>query len=321
MIRPRTALLALALVVLPTVAFAQVPPRFYWKTLSGGNGAPLIFQSLSGNANPLDPAYVVTADVEFDAEILLAGYARVFTLFDRSASLAALVPMGRVGVRSTVESRGSAPDASGFGDPMVEFAINVVGPESMRTIPDVLRYEPGFSIDFIADAVVPVGEYESDRQVNLGQNRWYGRVGAPTVWQLGAWVPGRRTTLELLPSLWLYGDNDDFRGRTLATDPMFQLQANLTRDFTDHFWGSFDLSWMTGGESTIAGRTGEALDNLAVGFTVGTPLTESLQLTLGYAATVNDSDPTDLRMDGFRVSVVYGWHRLLEGIKRLGEDE
>ena len=321
MIRRRTALLALALVVLPTLASAQVPPRFYWKTLSGGNGVPLIFQSLSGNANPLDPAYVVTADVEFDAEILLAGYARVFTLFDRSASLAALVPMGRVGARSTVESRGSNQEASGFGDPMVEFAINVVGPESMRTIPDVLRYEPGFSIDLIADAVVPVGEYDSDRLVNLGQNRWYGRVGAPIVWQLGSWVPGRRTTLELLPSLWLYGDNDDFRGRTLATDPMFQLQANLTRDFTDHFWGSFDLSWMTGGESTIAGRTGEALDNLAVGFTVGTPLTENLQLTLGYAATVNDRDPTDLRMDGFRVSFVYGWHSLLEGIKRLREGE
>jgi len=36
--------------------------------------------------------------------------------------------------------------------------------------------------------------------LNLGQNRWYGRVGAPIVWQLGAWVPGRRTPLEFLPA-------------------------------------------------------------------------------------------------------------------------
>ena len=33
-------------------------------------------------------------------------------------------------------------------------------------------------------------------RLNLGQNRWYGRVGAPMVWQIGPWVPGRRTTFE-----------------------------------------------------------------------------------------------------------------------------
>jgi len=34
-------------------------------------------------------------------------------------------------------------------------------------------------------------------------------------------------------------------------------------------------------------------------------------------ATVNDSDPTDLRMDGFKLSLVFGWHPLVEGMNRL----
>ncbi len=44
---------------------------------------------------------------------------------------------------------------------------------------------------------------------------------------------------------------------------------------------------------------------------------DNLQLTAGYIATVNDSAPTDLRMDGFKISLLFGWHPLVEGMKRL----
>ena len=133
---------------------------------------------------------------------------------------------------------------------MLEFDINVIGPQAQKNIPDALRYEPGFSVDLLADLALPIGEYDSSQPLNLGQNRWYGRLGAPIVWQLGAWVPGRRTTLEFLPAVWLFGDNNDYVGQTLKTDPLFQLDAHLTRDFTEHFWGSLDVAWYSGGQAT-----------------------------------------------------------------------
>jgi hypothetical protein len=38
----------------------------------------------------------------------------------------------------------------------------------------------------------------------------------------------------------------------------------------------------------------------------------------GNVATVNDSaPPTDLQMDSFRLSLTYGWHKIVEGQKRL----
>ena len=46
-------------------------------------------------------------------------------------------------------------------------------------------------------------------------------------------------------------------------------------------------------------------------------INDNLQLTAGYMATVNDSEPTDLRIDGFKISLVFGWHPLVEGMKRL----
>jgi hypothetical protein len=301
----------------PPPTLAQVPARFYWKSLSDANAVPLIVESVSGNTNPFDSAHFVTPGAAFDATLVLAGYARTFSLLDRAAVAAVILPMGRISGDVTLAGETVHQAVNGFGDPMLEFDINLFGPPAQKNIPDVLRYAPGFSVDLLVDLALPIGEYEDDQPLNIGQNRWYGRLGVPIVWQLGPWVPGRRTTLELLPAVWLFGDNDDYMGQTLETDPMFQIDAHLTRDLTERFWGSLDGAWFTGGQASVDGVEGEALDNLGLGFTLGYSLNDNLNLTFGYKSTLNDDAPDDLRMDMFMVSLVFGWHPLIEGSKRL----
>ena len=301
----------------PSQALSQVPARFYWKTLSGANAVPLIVNSMSGNTNPFDASRTVTPGARFDGTLALAGYARTFALLDRSAMAALILPMGRIAGDVTVAGESVNQSASGFGDPTLEFDLNLIGPRAQKNIPDVLRYEPGISLDVLADLAIPIGEYDSDQSLNVGQNRWYGRVGSPLVWQLGSWVPGRRTTVELLPAVWFFGDNTDFVGQTLKTDPMFQLDAHLSRDFTEHSWGALDGAWYKGGKATIAGVEGEELDNLGFGLTLGHQINDNLGLTFSYKSTVGDQAADDLRMDVFMISLVAGWHPLIEGSKRL----
>jgi len=305
----------------PTQALAQVPGRFYWKSLSDANAVPVIVNSVSGNTNPFDPSHTVTAGADFDATVALAGYARTFSLFDRAAMAAILLPMGRISGDVTVNGRTFNQSASGFGDPMIEFDINILGPKAQKNIPDALRYEPGFSVDLIADLALPIGDYDNDQPLNIGQNRWYGRVGAPIIWQLGPWVPGRRTTLEFLPAVWFFGNNTDYVGQTMKTDPLFQLDAHLTRDFTEHFWGAIDGAWYYGGKATINGVSGDKLNNIGVGLTLGYQVNDNINLTLGYKSTINDNGSRDLRMDSFMFTFVYGWHPLLEGSRRLKEEK
>jgi hypothetical protein len=304
----------------PSQVLAQVPARFYWKSLSNANGVPLIVESLNGNTNPFDSAHTITPGADFEATLAIAGYARTLSLFNRAAMIAILEPVGRISGEVTARGETFNQSVSGFGDPMIEFCINLLGPPAQKNIPDAMRYEPGFSVDLLVDLALPVGEYDDDQPLNLGQNRWYGRVGIPIVWQLGAWVPGRRTTLEFLPAVWLFGDNDDYVGQTMETDPMFQLDAHLTRDFTEHFWGSLDGAWYSGGKPTIDGVSGKKLSNVGLGFTLGYNINDNLNLTFSYKSTIDDDDPDDLRMDMFMVSLVYGWHPLLEGARRLGEE-
>jgi hypothetical protein len=303
--------------LLPIAALAQMPARFYWHSLSDSNAFPLIVSSTSGDTNPFNPAELVEADANIDGTLALFGYARTFSLWDRSAMVVFLAPMGRVSSDITVAGRSAGQAARGFGDPMVEFDLNIIGPKAQKSLPDVLRFEPGFSLDLLADLAFPIGEYDSKQPLNLGQNRWYGRVGFPIVWQLGPWVPGKRTTLEFLPAVWFYGNNSDFVGQELKTDPKVQVDAHLTRDFTDKFWGSLDAFYSNGGKSTIHGIEGEKIDSLSVGVTFGYQITQNLGLTFGYKSTVNDHDPTDVRQDGFMFTLVFGWNKIIEGMNRL----
>jgi Putative MetA-pathway of phenol degradation len=302
-------------------AQAQVPARFYWKTLSDSNAVPVIFQSLSGNTNPFDPAHTISPGASLDATLGIVGYARTFSLFDRAAMAALLFPMGNISGEVTVAGRTFNQSASGFGDPMIEFNVNVIGPPAQKNIPDVLRYEPGFSIDLLADLAVPIGEYDSSQPLNIGQNRWYGRFGVPTILQIGPWVPGQRMTLEFLPAVWFFGNNDDYVGQTIETDPLFQLDAHLTRDITEKLWASLDAAWYYGGEATINDVQGEKLNNIGLGITLGYQINDNLNLTVGYKSTINDSSSDDLRMDSFMVSLVFGWHPLLEGSRRLKDEK
>jgi hypothetical protein len=307
------AALALAALCPPQALAQEMPARFYLKNLSGGNAVPVIYNSLSGNTNPFDPSHQVKVDANIDATLLMTGWAHTFTLADRAAMGAIILPMGRIssGVGAITET------ARGYGDPMLEFTYNLIGPKAQTAIPDAMRYKPGFSLDLLVDLALPIGEYDSSQSVNLGQNRWYGRIGAPMIWQLGDWVPGRRMTLELLPFVWLFGDNDDFTGKKLTTDPMFQLDAHFTRDFTKDLWGALDLVWYNGSGSTLDGVSVEKINNVGVGLTLGYTVNDNLSLTVGYKSTVNDSEPADMRMDAIMVSLVFGWHPMIEGMRRL----
>jgi len=299
-------------------ANAQVPPRFYWKTLQGTNAVPVIAMSASGNTNPLDPSHNFDPSSSLSADIAIAGYAKMFPVWNKAAMLAVLVPMGRIEGDFLAGGSLSRESSSGFGDPMVEFNMNLIGPPPIMNLPDMLRYEPGFSMDLVVDIAFPLGQYDNTQSLNLGQNRWYGRIGTPIIWQLGPWIPDRRMTLEIFPSVWFFGDNDDFVGRNLASDPTFELEAHLTRNFTSKFWGSLDATYTSSGDATIASATTSGSDMTLAGFTLGYQLNDSMQLTIGYKSTLNnDAGSNDLQLSTFLISLTTGWHRLLEGASRL----
>lgn len=58
-----------------------------------------------------------------------------------------------------------------------------------------------------------------------------------------------------------------------------------------------------------------------MGFTLGYGVNENPNLTFGCKSTLNDDAPDDLRMDMFMVTLVFGWHPIIEGSRWLQGQE
>ena len=68
-IRPWIVMTVVVGMIASVAANAQVPPRFYWKTLQGTNAVPVIAMSVSGNSNPLDRSQFLDPTASLSAEI------------------------------------------------------------------------------------------------------------------------------------------------------------------------------------------------------------------------------------------------------------
>lgn len=321
--------LLVIILVLPALALAQGDgPRVYWHGLAGTNIVSFWYVNMSGNANPLDPSHVVRPNASIDANLAIAGYSKMLPLFGRSATASIMMPVGNLNANVGGIPTSQQQGARGFGNPLLQLSTNLIGAPAMMNIPDMLRYEPTFTLDLLMSLALPFGTYDSSQVVNVSQNRWYGRVGLPMMKTFGPWVPGKRTTLEVLPAGWFFANNNDYAGQTLKTDPMLQLEAHLTRDLTETLWVSADVAWLHGATPTFQGAslasgfpspTGKGLDNVGAGFTVGFQASDNLMISASYNATVNGGSQ-DLKLDQFRLMLNYGWHPLVEGMKRLKKE-
>ncbi|HAH03602.1 transporter [Vibrio splendidus] len=340
-------LVGAGLIVSTSASALTLPPRFYERTLLGVEAIPILGISFDGNINPFDPTLGDNGnahlpqpgidDIHLEGTMALAGYSISFPISDRSARISYLQPVGNMNVTATgqVTSGGQTVSnvpiqyysTNGIGDPFFEFTIGLIGSPALDELPKAIRYQPGFQMDLLVDLSVPLGEYDSDQAINMGTNRLWGRVGFPMMYQLGdVWAPSKRASLELLPAVTWYGDNDDmYGGGSQSTDLGYSLGAHLTYDLSQHVWVSLDYSYVKSGDYTNSGNVQvsnngsfEGQDFSSVGFTVATDLTRNLNASLGYQTTINDGGAGEAQMSTFSFNLVYYWADILDGLDRTG---
>ncbi len=309
--------------------------RAYWKARDGTNVVSIQYLFLDMQATGTQtfaPSNYIYPNSDAEASIFLASYARHFTLFDRPSSVAFTLVGGSVDVNVDTNlipapflpggiARGASfnQSATGFGDPSVQFDINLFGTPPLISTVDLLNYEPTWTIDAAVLLAAPIGQYDGGRLVNMGLNRFFGRVALPAKYHFGAFAPGYMTSIELTPSVWLFDKNDDFLGQSLENQPLWQLEGHVTHDFTRSFSASVDMLYRRGFQSEINGvDAGDELEIGNLGFTVNFQVTHNLALRAGFSSNVFGDG--DLDNSVIRLQLVYGWHRLTENMtKLLGE--
>jgi len=305
--------------------------RAYWKGRAGTQGVSFQYLSLdlqASDSQQFAPGQYIYANADAEAIIFVANYVRHMTLFNRPSSFSLAIAGGSVDINANTKvppqfvPPGITPgvafsqSASGFADPSAQLVVNLFGTPPLKANFDLLDYEPTWTLDTAVMLGVPIGDYDDDKLVNLGLNRWFGRIAFPLKYHFGVFTSGYMSSFELTPSVWLFAENDDFMGQKLENDPMWQIEAHLTHDFTPSFFGSLDLLYRSGFQSEIDGvEVGDDLDIGNLGFTLSYQVTDNLSIRTGFSSNVFGDNDVDNSM--VRLQFVYGWHRDFENIKKL----
>jgi hypothetical protein len=309
--------------------------RTYWKGRASTNAMSFQYLNMSLQASDtvqFDPSHFIYPGADAGADIFVLSWARHMTLFDRPSILSANLVGGSVDVDfdTTITPPAFLPpgappsasfkeSASGYADPSFQLDVNLFGTPKLPAIFSYMNYEPTWTLDAAFMLGVPLGQYDDDKIVNLGLNRFYGRLAFPFKYHFGVFTPGYRSSIELVPSVWIFGENDDFVGQKLKNDPLLQLEAHWTQDFTRHFFGSLDLLYRNGFQSQIDGvDLGEDVEIGEFGFTLNYQVTDNVTIRTGFSSNVFGDSDIDTSM--IRLQFVYAWDRAIENLKKLGNE-
>jgi hypothetical protein len=265
----------------------ELTPRAYWPAPKGTRVATVGFAYTDGDIVP-DPSLPI-AGINSEIVTSVAGYLQTIDLFGRSANVVLEVPFSSGTTTAEVPELGPVErNYQGFGDIGMTLSVNLKGAPTMdRAEFAALRADPRPILGASLKVVAPTGDYDGDRVINVGANRWAARA---ELGYITALTP--RLLLELQAGVWLFTENDDFLGLGREQDPIYALQANLVRRFRPGFWLSLDGSIYRGGRSRLGGnRVDDLQRDSRVGMSLVVPVLKRNAIKVSFAfGSLNDSD-------------------------------
>ncbi len=189
------------------------------------------------------------------------------------------------------------------GDLIIAGELGLLGSPSLAPM-DYAQYKPGLRVGIAAKLFLPTGDYDSSRLLNMGGNRWSLEASLPISYVLGnTMVDPQLTTFEIVPSVQIFGDNNDPSPLTdpsgLAAvstqEPLWKLEGHITRTFGPTVWAALDGYYELGGQVSADGvPVGSAKESLSLGATLGLVLSPSVALRLSYLEQVYSNVPNSV---------------------------
>jgi len=296
----RFLLLVMVAIVGNSALAQELAPRAYWPTPHGTNVLSLAYQYSTGDV--LVDASLPLTGVDSDIDVFLLSYQRTFGLWGRTTTMQLNLPYSKGRTEGLVNGVQQRRDVSGLADIRARFAINLKGAPSMdRAGFQALRQNPETIVGASLLVQAPTGEYETDKVINLGTNRWSIKPA------IGLIKPLRPTLLfEFEAGVWLFGDNNEFLGETRQQEPMLSTEFHLIKRIRPGLWVSLDANFYVGGSTTISGGEKKNLQrNSRIGASVAFPVKDrhALRGAVSTGAVTESGGDYDV----FSLTYVYAW--------------
>jgi len=293
------ALVVTTLVALGSGADAQeLEPRAYTNTPVGLNFLIAGYAYSSGGV-ATDPTLPIK-DAHLHIHSAILAYARSLNVLGTSGKVDVVLPYAWLSGSAEVVGQPREREVSGLADPRLRFSVNLYGAPAL-SVEEFTSYKQDLIVGASLQVGIPLGQYDSEKLVNLGTNRWSVKP------ELGISKAWGRLTIEASGGITFYTTNDDFfGGKSRSQEPIYSLQGHLSYNFSRGMWVGLDGTYYTGGRTTTDGvKDNNFQGNTRVGVTFALPVNRYNSIKL-YAST-GVSTRTGGNFDTLGIAWQYRW--------------
>jgi hypothetical protein len=285
-----SAVMALLFLAAPIHA-GEIEPRSYVNTPIGINF--LLAGYAYSNGGLSTPGSSPIKDAQLQMNTFILAYARSLDVWGKSGKIDIILPYSYLTGDAMVAGQPRARDVSGLNDPRFRFSVNFYGAPAL-SLQEFGKYQQDLIIGASLQVSAPLGQYDRDKLVNLGNNRWFVK---PDIGISKAWGP---LTMELSTGVFFFSKNGDyFGGKTLEEDPLYSTQLHLTYNLGRGVWVALSGTYDYGGRSTIDGvRSDDLENNSRVGLTLALPVNRENSIKLYVSTGSQTTAGTDYNLFG-----------------------
>lgn len=256
----------LILLVLPPSVFADNDVRDY-VPLPPGTMLMALYYNYTSATDLYRDGDKISGDANLDANIGIIRPVYYTKIGPFTIDPQAIIPFGAQSLDGEAVG-GVEIKSSGLADPIIAATLWFLNDPESKTW-----------LGFTPFITLPLGEYDNNKGINLGTNRYAFKAEVGFVKGFG------NLMLDLTANAEFYTDNDDFTpaGLTLEQDPLYILEGHLSYNFTPSFFASADYFYHNGGETSVDGiDQGDEEQDHSAGCTLGYMVTPSSQLLFKY---------------------------------------
>jgi len=294
------ALLIVAMITIVSshACAAELEPRAYANAPIGMNFLIAGVAFSEGGLSTDQASPIQDAHLNIDTGVL--AYARSLDVWGKSGKFDVIMPYSRLAGSAMVSGQPVERNVNGLNDARFRFSVNFIGAPAL-SMQEFAKYQQDLIVGASLQVSAPIGQYDPNRLVNIGTNRWYIKPDIGISKALGAY------TLELSAGAYFFTKNNDYYGGgTLEQETVYTSQAHITYSFGRGVWAALDATYDIGGRTTVNGVQNEdAMENSRFGATLAMPINQSYSIKLYASSGVSTRTGSDYRLAG--TALQYRW--------------
>jgi len=249
-----------------TITSAQeLEPRVLTNVPVGMNFALVNYSYAQGNIL-LDPALPIE-DLKAKLHTVVGAYLRSIKIFGLAGKVDVVLPWASGDWTGKLSDIDSSRSVSGMGDARIRLSVNFLGAPALKK-ENFLGYKPSTISGVSLQIIAPTGQYDPERLINLGSNRWAFR----TQWGFSRYI--NKWILETYLSARFFTVNNNFvGGNELKQKPFGAIKVHVIKSFTRKWWLAFNLGYGFGGKTYINGEKSDTrISTIRLGLTCAVPI-------------------------------------------------